>query len=149
MQGLWVGKNDEFPYLTLVNWNYASRTLDVSVVSAVSADLLKGLYRFEVIAPTSPASRRLRLLGSGAILREVLLAAQVLAQEHGVRCEVFSATSYSELAREAQQAQRSARTAPPAPTPQSPVALLPWGPDSPVAACESVRAWSQLIAELV
>ncbi len=149
MQRMMVEQHDEFHYLTLMNENYAMPTLDVSVGSAVSADLLKGLYLFEVIAPTSPASRRLRLLGSGAILREVLLAAQVLAQEHGVRCEVFSATSYSELAREAQQVQRSARTARHAPTPQSHVARLLGGPDAIVAASDSVRAWPQLIAEYV
>ena len=149
MQRMMVEQHDEFHYLTLMNENYAMPTLDVSVGSAVSADLLKGLYLFEVIAPTCPASRRLRLLGSGAILREVLLAAQVLAQEHGVRCEVFSATSYSELAREAQQVQRSARTARHAPTPQSHVARLLGGPDAIVAASDSVRAWPQLIAEYV
>ena len=149
MQRMMVEQHDEFHYLTLMNENYAMPTLDVSVGSAVSADLLKGLCLFEVIAPTSPASRRLRLLGSGAILREVLLAAQVLAQEHGVRCEVFSATSYSELAREAQQVQRSARTARHAPTPQSHVARLLGGPDAIVAASDSVRAWPQLIAEYV
>ena len=40
------------------------------------------------------------MLGSGAILREVIKAAEVLAANHGVTCDVFSVTSYSELARD-------------------------------------------------
>ena len=50
------------------------------------------------------------MLGSGAILREVIKAAEVLAANHGVTCDVFSVTSYSELAREAIALQRLGRS---------------------------------------
>lgn len=41
-------------------------------------------------------------MGSGAILREVMQAAQLLAME-GIASQVFSVTSWSELAREGQR----------------------------------------------
>jgi pyruvate dehydrogenase E1 component len=50
-----------------------------------------------------------RLLGSGAILRQALEAADLLAAEHDVQAEVWSVTSYTELRREALSADREAR----------------------------------------
>jgi pyruvate dehydrogenase E1 component len=49
-----------------------------------------------------------RLLGSGAILREVIAASELLATEWQVDSEVFSVTSFSELAREARDHRRAA-----------------------------------------
>ncbi|MFY0022270.1 hypothetical protein ABTQ05_20310, partial [Acinetobacter baumannii] len=49
---------------------------------------------------------RTRLVGSGTILREVIAAAELLAQDWGVETEVWSATSFSELAREARDVER-------------------------------------------
>jgi pyruvate dehydrogenase E1 component len=46
------------------------------------------------------------LLGSGTILREVEAAANLLAEEYGVTAEVYSVTSYNELARDGQDAAR-------------------------------------------
>jgi len=40
---------------------------------------------------------RVQLLGSGAILREVLSAAEILEREHGVAADVWSVTSWTEL----------------------------------------------------
>jgi pyruvate dehydrogenase E1 component len=42
-----------------------------------------------------------RLLGSGTLLREVIAAAELLAADWDVGAEVWSVTSFSELAREA------------------------------------------------
>jgi pyruvate dehydrogenase E1 component len=50
---------------------------------------------------------RVRLLGSGAILREALAAADLLQAEYGIAAEVWSVTSFSELARDAQAADRA------------------------------------------
>ena len=138
---------DEFHYVVLMNENYAMPSLD----EGVREDLLRGLYRLERVDPPPgvvPAGQ-VRLLGSGTVLREVQRAACELAQVHGVSCEVFSATSYSELAREAAQAQRLDREDPqPAPRPTQVSRLL--GGDTPVvAASDYVRAWPQLIAEYV
>ena len=85
---------DVFYYVTLMNENYAQPDLP----AGVEADVLRGGYRFGVYGP-SDAAQRVTLLGSGAILTEVVKAAQQLA-EQGVAVEVLSVTSWSELARD-------------------------------------------------
>jgi pyruvate dehydrogenase E1 component len=85
---------DVFYYVTLMNENYAQPDLP----SGVEGDVLRGGYRFGVYGP-SDAAQRVTLLGSGAILTEVIKAAQQLAVQ-GMRVEVLSITSWSELARD-------------------------------------------------
>jgi pyruvate dehydrogenase E1 component len=85
---------DVFYYVTLMNENYAQPDLP----AGVDADVLRGGYRFGVYGP-SDAAQRVTLLGSGAILTEVVKAAQQLAAQ-GVGVEVLSITSWSELARD-------------------------------------------------
>jgi pyruvate dehydrogenase E1 component len=85
---------DVFYYVTLMNENYAQPDLP----AGVEADVLRGGYRFGVYGPTD-AAQRVTLLGSGAILTEVVKAAQQLAAQ-GVGVEVLSITSWSELARD-------------------------------------------------
>lgn len=85
---------DVFYYVTLMNENYAQPDLP----SGVEADVLRGGYRFGLYGP-SDAAQRVTLLGSGAILTEVVKAAQQLAAQ-GVGVEVLSITSWSELARD-------------------------------------------------
>jgi pyruvate dehydrogenase E1 component len=152
MKRMLVEQQDEFHYLTLMNENYAMPSLPEST----HADLLKGLYRLQVIEPTGLAKpsivpiqshQTIRLLGSGAILREVLIAAHQLADQHGVTCEVFSATSYSELAREACALQRLDQSEPLDRPRASHVATLLAGHAPIIAASDYVRAWPQLIAE--
>jgi pyruvate dehydrogenase E1 component len=101
-----------------------------------------------VDAPNAMA--HIRLLGSGTILREVQAAAEILARDHGVSSEVFSVTSFSELAREAREAQRWDRLDPQTRGPrESHVAHLLAGGDPVLAVTDYVRAWPQLIAEYV
>ena len=85
---------DVFYYVTLMNENYAQPDLP----AGVEADVLRGGYRFGLYGP-SDAAQRVTLLGSGAILTEVVKAAQQLAAQ-GVGVEVLSITSWSELARD-------------------------------------------------
>jgi pyruvate dehydrogenase E1 component len=85
---------DVFYYVTLMNENYAQTDLP----AGVEADVLRGGYRFGVYGP-SDAVQRVTLLGSGAILTEVVKAAQQLASQ-GVGVAVLSITSWSELARD-------------------------------------------------
>jgi pyruvate dehydrogenase E1 component len=66
--------------------------------------ILKGLYRLRA-APNSKAKLKAQLLGSGAILNEVL-AAQKLLEGYGVAADVWSVTSYQELYRDGHAAER-------------------------------------------
>ncbi len=137
---LLVEQRDEFHYLTLVNENYPQPSLPPDAAD----DALRGLYRFAAHAPRA-AKGRVRLLGSGAILREVIAAAELLDSDWRIAVEVFSATSYSELAREARAAQRAARLGEAVSSTQL-QRLLP-GDDPVIAASDYVRAWPQLIGE--
>jgi pyruvate dehydrogenase E1 component len=126
-----------------------------SLPEGVQGDLLRGLYRLQVFGDLghgqAPARqvRHVRLLGSGAILREVLKAAKLLHDEHSITSEVFSATSYSELARDAREQQRLDRSSPQPQRRPSHVGRLLAGDAPIVAASDYVRAWPQLIAEYV
>ena len=83
-------------YLTVYNEPYQQpaepENLDVD-------GLLRGLYRYAT-APEGDGPRA-RILVSGVTMPDALKAQQLLAEEWGVRAEVWSATSWSELRREA------------------------------------------------
>ena len=70
----------------------------------VEEGILKGLYRFRDAG--DDAVPAVRLLGSGAIMNEVVEAREMLAGRFGVHSEVWAATSYQQLHREAMEAER-------------------------------------------
>jgi pyruvate dehydrogenase E1 component len=86
-----VEQQDVFYYVTLMNENYPQPDLPDDVHEAV----LKGCYALSDWAAPGDVT----LLGSGAILTEVVKAAELLAAA-GTRVQVFSVTSWSELARD-------------------------------------------------
>lgn len=90
-----------FYYLTVTNENYAQPPMPPGVEEGI----LKGLYRFRAAAdPNAPL--KAQLLGSGAILNEVVKAQQILADRYHVAADVWSVTSYKELHRNALEAER-------------------------------------------
>jgi pyruvate dehydrogenase E1 component len=135
---------DEFYYITVMNENHAQPSLP----AGVDADIIRGMYRFGGHQPDK-ANAQVRLLGSGAILREVIAAAELLAQDWGVRSDIYSVTSFSELAREAAEAQRWNRLHPDREPRLSHVERQLAGADLTVAATDYVRAYPQLIAPYV
>jgi pyruvate dehydrogenase E1 component len=137
-------QRDEFHYLTLMNENYEQPSL----APEAHADLLRGMYRLSQ-HPVDAPQGSVRLLGSGTILREVMAAAELLASDWRVASEVFSVTSFSELARDAREVERSNRLQPGAIDRVSQVERLLAGDAPVVAATDHVRAWPQLIAEYI
>ena len=104
MREMLTEQRDVFYYVTLMNENYAQPNLPAGVEN----DILKGCYHFQGPAEHLPThAPRVSLMGSGAILLEVLKAADLLAKQ-GIACDVFSVTSWSELARDGQQQEREA-----------------------------------------
>lgn len=130
---------DEFYYLTVMNENYAQPTMPVDVRD----DIIKGLYRI-VSSENGPA--KVRLVGSGAILPEALEAARMLESDWQISCEVWSATSFAELAREAREIERKNRLNPLSKPKESHVSKCLSGSVPVVAASDYVRAYPQLIA---
>jgi pyruvate dehydrogenase E1 component len=132
-------QEDEFYYVTVMNENYAHPSLP----AGVEPQILRGMYRF---AAHEGHAGRVRLLGSGTILREVIAAAEMLASEWNVGSDVFSVTSFSELAREAREVERWNRLHPASAPRTSHVADLLAGDAPVVAASDYVRAYPELIA---
>ncbi len=98
MQRMMVEQRDEFYYLTVMNENYVQAPLP----EGVEDDVIKGAYRFrhypaQGLSGAEP--QRVTLMGSGAILTEVIRAAEMLAED-GIGVDVISVTSWCELARE-------------------------------------------------
>ncbi|MCG3177953.1 MAG: Pyruvate dehydrogenase E1 component [Phycisphaerae bacterium] len=89
-----------FYYLTLGNENYAQPAQPPGSREGI----LRGLYRFRD-AP-GKGRPRARLFGSGSIMNHAIKAQEVLAERFNVQADVWSATSYKELYRDAVTAQR-------------------------------------------
>ena len=101
-----VEQKDVFYYVTLMNENYAQPSLPAEAHD----DVLRGCYRYDGWkgdVQVAGKGARVTLLGSGAILTEVVKAAQQLAAD-GFDVEVFSVTSWSELARDGQACEAAA-----------------------------------------
>ncbi|MGL5949049.1 MAG: pyruvate dehydrogenase (acetyl-transferring), homodimeric type [Aeromonas sp.] len=90
-----------FYYLTLLNENYAMPAMPAGAETGI----VRGIYPLEQV-PVASGAPVVQLLGSGAILRHVRQAAQILARDYGVASTVFSVTSFNELARDGQDCAR-------------------------------------------
>ena len=94
---------DHLYYITLYNENYPQPPKPDGIDEAA----VRGLYRL-LPAPevAGGASAQVRLVGSGAILQQALAARDLLAERFGVAAEVYSATSWQLLRRDALEAER-------------------------------------------
>jgi pyruvate dehydrogenase E1 component len=92
---------DVFYYITLYNEPYAM----LPMPAAANEGILRGLYKLRPAAGTSKLTK-VHILGSGPLLREALRAQELLAERFGVAADVWSATSYNTLRREALEAER-------------------------------------------
>jgi pyruvate dehydrogenase E1 component len=72
----------------------------------VEEGIVKGLYPLQSTGKAREKKKRVQLLGSGTILREVIEAARLLEQDFGVSADVWSAPSFNELARDGHAALR-------------------------------------------
>ena len=89
-------------YLTVGNEPYRQPAMPAGVEEGI----LSGLYRFRRSPLAGGDAPRAQLLGSGAVLNEVVRAQELLAERYGVAADVWSATSYTELRREALDVER-------------------------------------------
>ncbi|QYO70493.1 pyruvate dehydrogenase (acetyl-transferring), homodimeric type [Vibrio cholerae] len=88
-----------FYYLTLMNESYAHPAMPVGVEEGIR----KGIYKLETYAGNKA---KVQLMSSGTIMNEVRKAAQILSEEYGVASDVYSVTSFNELARDGQACDR-------------------------------------------
>jgi len=141
MRRMMEQQEDVFYYLTVMNENYAQPTMP----EGVREDIVRGMYRRANVQPVQ-ARGKVRLLGSGTILREVEAAAQLLADDWQIESEVFSVTSFSELERNARETGRQRLHHPDAAPAPSHLETMLTGTQPVIAATDYVRAYPQLIA---
>ena len=88
-----------FFYITCMNENYAHPPMPKGAEDGI----LKGLYLADV---GGRGKVRVQLIGSGTILREVIEASKILADDYGIPADIWSATSFNELRRECLEVER-------------------------------------------
>jgi pyruvate dehydrogenase E1 component len=93
-------QEDVFYYVTMMNENWRHPAMP----EGAEEGILRGMYLFR--EGTEKNAPRVQLLGSGAILREVIAAADLLAQDFGVAADIWSAPGINELRRDGVAAER-------------------------------------------
>ncbi|MRH78203.1 pyruvate dehydrogenase (acetyl-transferring), homodimeric type [Spiribacter sp. C176] len=135
MREMLIEQRDVFYYLTVMNEAYPQPALPDHVQPE---DILSGLYCYRKTT-TGKSKPQVRLIGSGTILLEVIKAAEKLAAM-GIAAEVWSATSYSEVERDAQACRKAG-------TPEKSRISNCLSGDIPiVAASDYVSAWPARMA---
>ena len=99
MKKMYEQQHNAFYYVTVMNENYIQPVMPEGVEDGI----IRGLYLYR---QGSRKKKRVQLMGSGTILREVIAAAALLEDEWNVAADVWSATSFTELRREAMDAER-------------------------------------------
>jgi pyruvate dehydrogenase E1 component len=113
LRRMFTEQEDVFYYLTLMNENYEHPGLPGQDEDAdrrgptdrdrVIEGIKRGMYLLRSTGDASTGTAggpRVQLLGSGAIMREVEAAADLLASDHGVSADVWSCPSFTELGRD-------------------------------------------------
>jgi pyruvate dehydrogenase E1 component len=132
-----------FYYITVMNEPYAMPAMPGDVREGI----LKGMYRFRA-SEKKNAKLRAQLFGSGAILREVLQAQELLEEKFGVAADVWSVTSYKALYMDGLEAERW-NMLHPGKKPQVPyvTASLAHAPGVLVAATDYLKALPNLVSK--
>ncbi|WP_018137625.1 MULTISPECIES: pyruvate dehydrogenase (acetyl-transferring), homodimeric type [unclassified Thioalkalivibrio] len=143
MRRMYAEQESVFYYITVMNENYPQPAMPKGAEEGIR----RGLYRLQA---GGRKKKKVRLLGSGTILREAIAAAELLDKDFGVAAEVWSATSFNELARDGRDVERHARLHPEAKPRKSWVEECLGGSEDPViAATDYVQAYADQIRAFV
>lgn len=100
---MYCHQEDLIYYLTVMNETYKMPAMPKG--KGVREGIIRGMYRFRPTRLKGKKSR-VHLLGSGAILNEVIKAQGLLEEQYGIAADVWSVTSYKELYQNAIEAER-------------------------------------------
>jgi pyruvate dehydrogenase E1 component len=93
MRRMYKEQESVFYYISVMNENYRHPELP----KGVEEGIVKGIYLFQ---KGGRKKKRVQLMGSGTIFREVIAAAELLKKDWGVESDLWGAPSFTELARE-------------------------------------------------
>lgn len=99
LRRMYQNNEDLFYYITIGNENYHMPAMPTDV----SEGILKGLYRF---SKSTIDGEKVHIFGSGSIMLSVMDAQKILEQDYNISVDIWSATSYQTLRREALDVQR-------------------------------------------
>jgi pyruvate dehydrogenase E1 component len=105
LRRMYAEREDVYYYITVMNENYQHPDMPEGAEEGIR----RGLYLLREAESDGP---KVQLLGSGSILREVIAAAELLADQFGVAADIWSATSFTELRRDGETVQRFNRLHP-------------------------------------
>jgi len=142
---MYKDREDCFYYITVMNEPYAMPAMPEGCRDGI----LKGMYRFRA-SEKKTAKLRAQLFGSGAILREVLKAQEILEEKFAVAADVWSVTSYKALYNDGIEAERW-NMLHPAETPRVPyiTECLADAPGVFVAASDYMKVLPSMVAKWV
>ena len=101
LRRMYGDQENVYYYITTLNENYEQPAMPEGAEEGIR----KGIYKL-VTLPAKDGKPSVQLLGSGAILRHVREAATILANDYGIGSDVYSVTSFTEVAREGQDCER-------------------------------------------
>ena len=110
IDAMYARGEDAFYYVTVTNQNQHMPAMP----EGVEEGIVRGLYCFRPSPLAVEGDGQAHLFGSGAIMVEVLAAAELL-EARGIPAHVWSVTSYAELRRDGLAAERRSRLRPTAP----------------------------------
>ncbi len=136
MKKLYQENETAIYYITVHNEDYDMP----SMPEGVEEGIVRGIYKFKS-QDVANAKARVQLFGSGAILRSVLEAQQILAERYNIASDAWSVTSYTQLRRDAQSCERWNMLHPDKPAKESYIQTVMKGVKGPIiSASDNVRA---------
>jgi pyruvate dehydrogenase E1 component len=136
-------EQDVFYYIMAMNEKYVQPPMPKNA----EAGIVKGIYLFQA---AETAQTKVQLLGSGAILREVIAAAELLQKDFNISADVWSVTSFNELHRDGVATERANRLAPEKTPQQSHIEkCLSSYPGPVIAATDYIRAYADQIRPFI
>ncbi len=143
LRRMYQEQEDVYYYLTVMNENYVHPPMP----KGVEEGIIKGMY---LLKKAGKKKLKVRLMGSGTILREVEAATELLENDFGVSAEVWSVTSFNELRRDGLDATRWNMLHPEKPQRDSYVGkCLKGGKEPVIASTDYMKAYADQIREFV
>ncbi|MEM7378627.1 MAG: pyruvate dehydrogenase (acetyl-transferring), homodimeric type, partial [Pseudomonadota bacterium] len=138
LKRMYQDQDDVYHYITVMNENYVHPPMP----EGSEEGIIRGIYKLH---SAEGEANKVQLLGSGTILREVIEGAKLLKADFGVDADVFSVTSFNELARDGAACQRYNMLNPDKPQREPWVAQVLDESLPTITSSDYIRAWGEQI----
>ena len=144
MRRMYEKRESVYYYITAMNENY----IHPAMPKGVDEGIIRGIYKLQ--STTGKQKHKVRLLGGGTLLREIIAAAELLENDWNTGCDIFSVTSFNELARDGLAVERWNMLHPQEDQQEPYITTVLGGEDSPVvSSTDYIKAYSDQVREYV